>query len=106
MGTPRKASDEKEKKASTSKVWVGLTPPTSLNAARSKTNSRNNASHRPGKSHVKIHNQKFDFSKTQAKVISWRKTQTQGGGDKMKARYDRLAEKVTKCGSISQPTLK
>lgn len=81
MGTPRKnytvaskASGEKEKKASISNVGVGLTPPTNINAARSKAKSRSNTSHRPGKGHVKMHNQKLGFIKTQAKAFSWRKT--------------------------------
>jgi hypothetical protein len=92
MGTPSKnytvasrASGEKGKKASTSNVGVGSTPPTNLNATRSKANSRSNTSHRPGEGHVKTHNQKLNFIKTQAKAISWRETLTQGGGDRMKA---------------------
>jgi hypothetical protein len=59
---------------------------------------------------VKLHNQKLDFSKIQAKANDNTriKTDMQGDGEnkttyRMKSLYDRLAGRVTKSGSITQP---
>jgi hypothetical protein len=54
------ATGEKVKKVSVSKVWAGLAPPRNLDAVRAKAHSWSNTSKRPGKSHVKLHNQKLD----------------------------------------------
>jgi hypothetical protein len=54
------ATGKKENKVSISKVWLGLAPPRNLNAMRARANSWSNTSNRPGKSHVKIYNQKLD----------------------------------------------
>jgi hypothetical protein len=80
IGTPRKndilaskTTGEKEEKVPIGKVRVGLASPPNLKAVRPNVGSGSNTWHKPGKGHVKLHNHKLDFWKTQAKVNIWTK---------------------------------
>jgi hypothetical protein len=67
-----KTTGEKEEEP-ISKAWVCLAPPPYLGAVRRSVGSVSNTGHKPGKGHVKLRNQKPDFSKTQARVNTWRR---------------------------------
>jgi hypothetical protein len=75
-----KATGEKRKAVPMNKVRVGLAPPPNLKAVRAKVVCWSN--HRASESRVKIHNEKLDYSKIQAKIKLRRKTAMQGDGDK------------------------
>lgn len=68
MGHPGKTTGEKEKKVPVSEVQVGSAPPPDLKAASSSVGPENSTRHTHGKVNVKLHNQKMDFIKRQAKV--------------------------------------
>jgi hypothetical protein len=71
-----------------------------------KVGAQSNMSYKPGKGHMILHNQKLDSSKMQAKVNNWRKIEgssNKKASDKMKAHYNLLAEKVTRCSCVVQP---
>jgi hypothetical protein len=111
MGRPRKyclaatkVTDEKEN-VSVSKKQVVMRPLPNIKAVKPKVVTWRNSNYRPSESSVKISNQKLDFRKIKAKVDTWRKVQVQEEGDRMEARYDSVAGKVNKCGSITQPRL-
>jgi hypothetical protein len=73
-----------------------------------KAGAQSNMSYKPCKGHVMLHNQKLDFSKLQAKVNTWRKIEgssNKKASDIMKACYNCLAGRVTKCGCVAQPRL-
>jgi hypothetical protein len=89
MGRPRKnyivgskPTDEKKKVVPMNKVQVGLAPPPNLKSVRAKVVSWSNPSHRARDSHVKILNEKLDYSKVKAKITLRRKIPLQGDGDK------------------------
>jgi hypothetical protein len=65
---------KKEKKVPVEKVRVALAPPPYLKALRAKVVCRSNTIHCPDEGHVKVPNQKLDYSKIQAKVNTRRKT--------------------------------
>jgi hypothetical protein len=79
MTTPRisytvasNTAAEKKKKVPISKIHGCLVPLPNVKAVTSKIGSQDNMGYQPGGSHVKIHTQKLDVSKTQvacAKVI-------------------------------------
>jgi hypothetical protein len=99
-----KATGEKEKEAQMKKVRMALAPPPNLKALRTKVVSRSNTMRRPDENNVEIYNQR------RAKVNTMRKIWMQGdcenkGSERTKARYDCLAGRVTKCGSITQSKL-
>jgi hypothetical protein len=58
-----KTTSGKEKKVPVNKVRASLALPPTLKTVRAKVMSRSNRIRRPGESHVKIHNQKVDYSK-------------------------------------------
>jgi hypothetical protein len=68
-----KTAGEKEEKEPISEVRVTLSPPPDLKAVRPSVGSGSNTRHKPGQGHVKLCNQKLDFSKTRARVDTWRK---------------------------------
>jgi hypothetical protein len=75
---------------------------------KAKVGAQSNMSHKLDKGHVMLPNQKLDFSKLQAKVNTWRKTEGSSNkkvSDKMKVYYDHLAGRVTKCSCVAQPRL-
>jgi hypothetical protein len=74
---------EKKKAVVTKKVQVGLAPPPNLKAVRAKVMSWGNTIHRAPKSHVKIHNEKVDYSKVQSKIKLRDNIALQGDGDKI-----------------------
>lgn len=56
-----------------SELKVSLAPSPDLKAVRPSVGPGSNTRHKPGEVHVNLHNQKLDFSKTRARVNTWRK---------------------------------